>query len=141
VREEDEAMGGGAIKAEGSGMKSSGERDAAGVAVMNDAAAADDADDCGADAVAGREGSGRTSGGAVTERFRETEGCCCCCCGCCLASSSLITVLLFPSEIPPHTAHTQLHRITHALVVVFRAFSLKSGCRTYLERGNKFVMK
>jgi hypothetical protein len=34
--------------------------------------------------VAGREGSGRTSGGAVTERFRETEGCCCCCCcGCC----------------------------------------------------------
>jgi hypothetical protein len=33
--------------------------------------------------VAGREGSGRTSGGAVTERFRETEGCCCCCCCCC----------------------------------------------------------
>ena len=39
VREEDEDMGRGAIKAEGSGLKSSGERDTAGAAVMNDAAA------------------------------------------------------------------------------------------------------
>ena len=67
---EEEAMTGGAMNEEGSGMKSSGERDAAAVDK-------DDDEDWGIEAVEGRVGKGRTSGGAVVERFRDTECCCC----------------------------------------------------------------
>ena len=37
----------------------------------------DDDEDWGIEAVEGRVGKGRTSGGAVVERFRDKECCCC----------------------------------------------------------------